>query len=141
MLNHIVVMGRFVRDPEFRKTQSGVSVVSFTLAVDRDYKNGDEKVADFIDCTAWRGTADFVSKYFTKGRMAVVSGSLQSRKWEDKEGNKRTSWEIQAQNVYFADSKRDSDGQSGGYKPAGAAVDAGPGDFSELDEADGELPF
>lgn len=111
MLNHIVVMGRLVRDPELRKTQSGVSVVSFTLAVDRDYKNGDERVADFIDCTAWRGTADYVSKYFTKGRMAVVSGSLQSRKWEDNEGNKRTAWEIQAQNVYFADSKK-SDGQN-----------------------------
>lgn len=131
MLNHIDVMGRFVRDPELRNTQSGVAVVSFTLAVDRDYKNGDEKVADFIDCTAWRGTAEYVSKYFTKGRMAVVSGSLQSRKWEDKEGNKRISWEIQAQNVYFADSKK-SDGQNATTTTAFT---------EEVESGDGELPF
>ena len=111
MLNHITIMGRLTKDPELRKTQSGVSVVSFTVAVDRDFKNGDEKVTDFIDCTAWRGTADFISKYFGKGRMIVVDGSLNSRKWQDNDGNNRVSWEVQAQNVYFADSKRNDDGQ------------------------------
>lgn len=134
MLNNIVIMGRFVRDPELRQTGSGVSVVNFTLAVDRDYKNGDEKIADFIDCTAWRGTADFVSKYFAKGRMAVVSGSLQSDKWEDNEGNKRTSWKVQANNVYFADSKKDGGGTDSTYSaPAFEPVDV------NVDEDD--LPF
>lgn len=132
MLNKIIIMGRLVRDPEKRTTQSGVSVVSFTVAVDRDFKNGDEKVTDFIDCTAWRGTADFISKYFGKGRMIVVDGALNSRKWTDKDGNNRVSWEVQAQNVYFADSKRNDDGQQ-----------SKPQTFEELDsgEGDGELPF
>jgi single-strand DNA-binding protein len=132
MLNRIIIMGRLVRDPEKRTTQSGVSVVSFTVAVDRDFKNGDEKVTDFIDCTAWRGTADFISKYFGKGRMIVVDGQLQSRKWQDKDGNNRVSWEVQAQNVYFADSKRNDDGQQ-----------SKPQTFEELDsgDGDGELPF
>ena len=134
-LNHIVCMGRLTKDPELKTTQSGVSVVNFTIAVDRDFKNGDEKVADFIDCVAWRGTAEFVSKYFSKGRMAVVSGSLQSRKWEDKDGNKRTSWEIQAQNVYFADSKRDGDGAG---STAGASTEP---TFTEMDESEEQLPF
>lgn len=130
MLNHITIMGRLTKDPELRKTQSGVSVVSFTVAVDRDFKNGDEKVTDFIDCTAWRGQADFIAKYFGKGRMIVVEGQLQSRKWQDKEGNNRVSWEVQAQNVYFADSKRNDDGQSGGQQ------------FKEVAEDDGgSLPF
>ena len=130
MLNHITIMGRLVRDPELRKTQSGVSVVSFTVAVDRDFKNGDEKVTDYIDCTAWRGTADFISKFFTKGKAIVVDGSLNSRKWQDKDGNNRVSWEVQAQNVYFADSKRNDDGQSGGQQ------------FKEVAEEDsGSLPF
>lgn len=131
MLNKIIIMGRLVRDPELRKTQSGVSVVSFTVAVDRDFKNGDEKVTDYIDCTAWRGAADFISKFFTKGRAIVVDGQLQSRKWQDKEGNNRVSWEVQAQNVYFADSKRNDDGQSGGQP------------FKEVaeHEDDGSLPF
>ena len=118
MLNHIVLMGRMVKDPELKQTQSGVSVCNFTIAVDRDYKNGDEKVADFVDCVVWRNSTDFVSKYMKKGRMVVVSGSLQSRKWQDKEGNNRTSWEVQAQNVYFADSKRDGDSGSSGGSPA-----------------------
>lgn len=117
-LNHIVLMGRMVKDPELKQTQSGVSVCNFTIAVDRDYKNGDEKVADFVDCVVWRNSTDFVSKYMKKGRMVVVSGSLQSRKWQDKEGNNRTSWEVQAQNVYFADSKRDGDSGSSGGSPA-----------------------
>lgn len=135
-LNHIDLMGRMVRDPEVKTTQSGVSVCNFTIAVDRDYKNGDERVADFVDCVAWRGTAEFVQKYFSKGRMAVVSGSLQSRKWEDKDGNKRTSWEVQVQNVYFGDSKRDGDNQSS----APVSNDMGQSQYTELPD-DGELPF
>lgn len=132
-LNHWVGMGRLVRDPELKTTQSGVAVCNFTIAVDRDYKNGDEKVADFVDCVAWRGTAEFVNKYFSKGRMAVVSGQLQSRKWEDKEGNKRVSWEVQVQNVYFGDSKRDSDS-------APVANDPTQVQYTELPD-DGTLPF
>jgi len=136
-LNHIVVMGRLVKDPELKTTQSCVSVCSFTLAVDRDYKNGDEKVADFIDCVAWRGTAEFLSKYFSKGRVAVVSGSLQSRKWEDKEGNKRTSWEILVQNLYFGDSKRDGDSAGGG---SSSANDNYEPTYTELGDDD-DIPF
>lgn len=136
MLNHITVMGRLVRDPELRKTASDVSVVNFTIAVDRDYKNGDEKVADFIPVVAWRGTADFISRNFTKGRMICVDGSLQTRNYEDKEGNKRTAFEIVAQNVYFADSKRD------GAAPAGQTYSApSGGGFAEPDDDGGDLPF
>ena len=107
MLNHIVLMGRLTRDPELRQTQSGVSVASFTLAVDRDFqsRDGDEKQTDFIDIVAWRNTAEFVSKWFTKGQMAVVSGRLQIRDWTDREGGKRRSAEVVADNVYFGDSK------------------------------------
>ena len=121
MLNHIVLMGRLTRDPELRRTGSGVAVASFTLAVDRDYAaQGAEKETDFVDIVAWRNTAEFVSKYFAKGRMAVVTGRLQIRNWQDKEGNKRRSAEVVADNVYFGDSKRDNaDGgsfnQSQGY--------------------------
>lgn len=111
MLNHIVIMGRLTRDPELRKTGSGVSVASFTVAVDRDFsgKDGGDKETDFIDCVAWRNTGEFVSKYFTKGRMIVVSGRLQLRDWTDKEGNKRRSAEIVADSCYFGDSKKDED--------------------------------
>ena len=117
MLNHITLMGRLVRDPELRSTQSGVSVVSFTVAVDRDYsgRDGGEKQTDFIDCSAWRQTGEFVSKYFRKGSMIVVSGRLQSRKWQDKEGNNRVSWEAVADNVYFGENKKDS--ETGSYQP------------------------
>ena len=109
MLNHITIMGRLTRDPELRRTGSGIAVTSFTLAVDRDYKAKDaEKEVDFIDCVAWRNTGEFVGKYFTKGRMAVVSGKLQIRGWTDKEGNKRRTAEVLAENVYFADSKSES---------------------------------
>ena len=109
MLNHIVLMGRLTRDPELRRTANGVAVASFTLAVDRDFAAaGAEKETDFIDIVAWRNTAEFVSKYFTKGRMAVVCGRLQIRNWNDKEGNKRRSAEVIAENVYFGGSKRDS---------------------------------
>lgn len=110
MLNQIVVMGRLVRDPELRRTGSGIAVASFTVAVDRDFGGGDngEKETDFIDCVAWRQTGEFVSKYFTKGRMIVVSGRLQIRTWNDKEGDKRRTAEVVVDNAYFGDSKRDS---------------------------------
>ena len=117
MLNHIVLMGRLTRDPELRRTGSGIPVTTFTLAVDRDFGNNretGEKETDFIDIVTWRNTAEFVSKYFTKGRMAVVSGRLQIRNWNDKDGNKRRSAEVVADNVYFGDSRRD--GASGGFE-------------------------
>ena len=154
MLNHIVLMGRLTRDPELRKTQSGVSVASFSLAVDRDFQNRDsgEKQTDFIDIVAWRNTAEFVSKYFTKGRMAVVSGRLQIRDWTDREGGKRRSAEVVADNVYFGESKRDG-AAPGGNPSYGGGSSYGGGqsygnydgpaisaDFSEADD-DGELPF
>ena len=133
MLNKIILMGRLTRDPELRRTQSGTAVASFTLAVDRDYKPQDgERETDFIDIVAWRGTGEFVSKYFTKGRMAVVEGRLQVRDWTDKDGNKRRSTEVVADNVYFGDSKR-----SGSGTPAEPS-----GELQELpDEEKGELPF
>ena len=113
-LNHICIMGRMTRDPELRRTGSGVAVTSFCLAVDRDYnpKDGGEKEVDFIDCNAWRSTAEFVSKYFTKGSMAIVSGRLQIRNYTDKDGNKRRNAEVVADSVYFGDSKKSSDGNS-----------------------------
>ena len=133
MLNKIVLMGRLTRDPDLRRTQSGTAVASFTLAVDRDYKPQDgERETDFIDIVAWRSTAEFVSKYFTKGRMAVVEGRLQVRDWTDKDGNKRRSTEVVADNVYFGDSKRSESGT-----PAEPS-----GELQELpDEEKGELPF
>ncbi len=143
-------MGRLTRDPDLRRTQSGTAVVSFTLAVDRDFgaKDGDKKT-DFIDCVAWRNTAEFVSKYFSKGRMAVVSGRLQIRDWTDRDGGKRHSAEIVADNVYFGDSKRDSDSSGmGGYAqpsdaafPGGYSAPVSGSDFAELDDDDGDLPF
>ena len=112
MLNHIVIMGRLVRDPELRRTGTGIAVASFRVAVDRDFapKDGGERKADFIDCVAWRQTGEFISKYFTKGRMIVVDGRLEMRDWTDKDGNKRTSAEIVVANAYFGDSKRDNEG-------------------------------
>ena len=117
MLNHIVIMGRLTRDPELRRTGSGIAVTSFTVAVDRDFapKDGGERETDFIDGVAWRQTGEFVSKYFTKGSMAVVSGRLQIRSWTDKDGNKRRTAEIVADNVYFGESKRNDQQHSGGY--------------------------
>lgn len=115
MLNKIILMGRLTRDPELRRTGSGTAVTSFALAVDRDFKGqGGEKETDFIDVVAWRNTAEFVSKYFTKGRMAVVEGRLQIRDWKDKEGNNRRSAEVVADNVYFGDSNKDGGNRSGG---------------------------
>ena len=150
MLNKIILMGRLTRDPELRRTQSGTAVTSFSLAVDRDFKSqGGEKETDFIDIVAWRNTAEFVSKYFTKGRMAVVEGRLQIRDWTDRDGGKRRSAEVIAENVYFGDSKREG-GSDFGSAPAysapysGYAAPAAPGghsDFAEIGEEDGELPF
>ena len=167
MLNHITIMGRLTRDPELRRTGSGIAVASFTLAVDRDFspKDGGERETDFIDCVAWRQTGEFVSKYFTKGRMIVVSGRLQIRSWTDKDGNKRRTAEVVADNCYFGDSKRDDQGGSssyggnayggnsygGGYgAPAPAAGGFGgyaapsapsASDFAMLDDDDAQLPF
>ena len=150
MLNHITIMGRLTRDPELRRTGSGVAVASFTLAVDRDFggRDGGERETDFIDCVAWRQTGEFVSKYFTKGRMAVVSGRLQIRSWNDKEGNKRRTAEVVADNVYFGDSKRDGDstGSYGGntYAAPAAPTYSAPNsgsDFAMLDDDDAQLPF
>ena len=149
MLNHITIMGRLTRDPELRRTGSGVAVASFTVAVDRDFgknENG-EKETDFIDCVAWRQTGEFVSKYFTKGRMAVVSGRLQIRSWTDKDGNKRRTAEVVADNVYFGDSKREGDTVGGYSAPAGgfggysAPAAAPASDFAMLDDDDAQLPF
>ncbi len=147
MLNHITIMGRLTRDPGLRRTGSGVAVASFSLAVDRDYspRDGGERETDFIDCVAWRQTGEFVSKYFTKGRMAVVSGRLQIRSWTDKDGNKRRTAEVVADNVYFGDSRRDGDGGNfaapadnfGGYTAPAAPAS----DFAMLDDDDAQLPF
>ena len=136
MLNHIVLMGRLTRDPELRRTNNGTAVASFSIAVDRDFKNSatGEKETDFIDVTAWRNTAEFVSKYFSKGRMAVVSGRLQIRNWNDKDGNKRRSAEVIADSIYFADSKPSS---GAGQQSAPAPVT----DYGILEDDDGECPF
>ena len=146
MLNKIFLMGRLTRDPELRRTGNGTAVASFTLAVDRDYKSqSGEKETDFIDVVAWRSSAEFVSKYFTKGRMAVVEGRLQIRDWTDKDGGKRRSAEVVADNVYFGDSKRDGAGDYGAPPaygmPAPSRSAAPAGDFAEIGEEDGELPF
>ena len=153
MLNHIVLMGRLTRDPELRRTQTGTPVASFTLAVDRDFggRDGAERQTDFIDIVAWRSTTEFVSKYFVKGQMAVVSGRLQIRDWTANDGSKRRSAEVVADNVYFGESKRDRDtaGRAPYAQPASAypAQDSGytapvsGSDFSELDDDDGDLPF
>lgn len=166
MLNHIVLMGRLVKDPELRRTQSGIAVASFRLAVDRDYANQQtgQREADFIDIVAWRGTGEFVSKYFSKGRMAVVSGRLQMRNWTDNNGQKRISAEVVAENVYFGESKKDGGGNGNSYAGSYSDNDAPPaygggyssqattggatgsqtpmaGDYAVLEDDDSELPF
>ena len=132
MLNHITIMGRLTRDPECRRTGSGTPVTSFTVAVDRDFSSQDgQKETDFIDCVAWRSTAEFVHNYFSKGRMIVVSGRLQIRTWKDKDGNNRRTAEVVADNCYFGDSNKDSgnsQGNHGGYSaPAGGYSAPAPG--------------
>lgn len=148
MLNHIVIMGRMTRDPELRRTGSGVAVASFTLAVDRDFtgKDGGEKEVDFIDCVAWRATGEFVSNHFKKGSMAVVSGRLQQRGWTDKDGNKRRTAEVVADNVYFGEPKRAEEAPQSGYTgfiPTAnvPGVSAPASQFETLDEDDAQLPF
>ena len=153
MLNHITIMGRLTRDPELRYTQSQTPVASFTLAVDRDFgsRDGGEKQTDFIDCVAWRQTAEFVSKYFTKGSMAVVSGRLKIRDWTDRDGGKRRSAEVVVDNMYFGESRRrdgdSGDSRSSSYSSYGNSGSAGKSSapaasaFAELDDGDGELPF
>ena len=160
MLNHITIMGRLTHDVELRRTGTGVAVANFTLAVDRDYnpKDGGEKETDFIDCIAWRSTGEFVSKYFSKGSMAVVSGRLQIRNWTDKDGNKRRSAEVEADSVYFGDSKKSSDGNStypapnssygntGGLSETEALINryqqqGMQSDFAMLEGTDTSLPF
>ena len=151
MLNHITIMGRLTRDPELRRTGTGVAVTSFSVAVDRDFGNREsgEKETDFIDCVAWRQTGEFVSKYFAKGRMAVVSGRLQIRTWNDKDGNKRRTAEVVADNVYFGDSKRDGEAPAAGGFTAPAAGSFGgysapaspASDFAMLSDDDAQLPF
>lgn len=149
MLNHICIAGRMVRDPELRRLDNGTAVTSFSIACERDFKNkNDEKETDFVDVVAYRNTADFVSKYFTKGRMIVVSGRLQIRSYTDKDGNKRRNAEVVADNVYFGDSKKEeSNGNAyGGYSAPNADNTTGggysdPGEYAELDDDDAQLPF
>lgn len=147
-LNHIDIMGRLVRDPELRQTNGGKPVASFTLAVDRDRKNQNgEREADFVDVTAWNNTAEFVSKYFSKGRLAVVSGRLQMRKWQDKDGNNRVSAEIVADSVYFGDSKKEAEeiatnpAESRNDMGGAAFPTASKPNFAILTDDDGDLPF
>ena len=137
MLNHITIMGRMTRDPELRRTQSGTAVTNFTLAVERDFagKDNSEKETDFIDCVAWRQTGEFVNKYFSKGRMAVVSGRLQIREYTDRDGNKRRAAEVNADSVYFGDSKKDA-GSGDSWQPAATG-----NDYAPLDDDDEDLPF
>ena len=138
MLNHITAAGRLTKDPELRRTQNGVAVASFTIACDRDIKDASgNKQTDFIDCVVWRNTAEFVDKYFTRGRMVIVSGRLQIREWTDKNGNKRRNAEILAENVYFGDSKREVENtEKSETKEAEQTVD-----FDQVEIDDDELPF
>lgn len=141
MLNTIAIMGRLTRDPELRQTSSNIPVVTFSLAVERDYKpkDGGEREVDFIDVTAWRNTAEFVSKYFSKGMLAVVQGRLQLRPWTDKDGNKRISAEVAADSVYFAEKKKDST-NNGSVYAVNASLETVSG-FEGLEENDDALPF
>ena len=154
MLNTITIMGRLTRDPELRRTAAGIAVASFSVAVDRDFAQDGNKETDFIDCVAWRQTGEFVSKFFTKGKMIVVKGRLQIRSWTDKDGNKRRSAEVVAENCYFAESKRDSDGGNNNsgysasqndfadaYAKAGYSEPPYNNDFAMLDDDDAQLPF
>lgn len=143
MLNQIVLLGRLTRDLELRRTGSGTAVTSFTLAVDRDYKDADgERGVDFIECVAWRATAEFVAKYFTKGQLAAVSGRLQLRDWTDKEGAKRRTAEVVVSSCYFAGSKPDKPAEPPqSFRPAAGPVSAYPDDFSQLAGEDDDCPF
>ena len=137
MLNQAIMMGRLCADPELRETQSEISVCSIRIAVDRDYGKGEQKETDFFDVVAWRGTAEFICKYFTKGRMIVVVGRMQAREWKDKEGNKRTAVELVADNAYFGDSKPNT---SGDGTQAKDAYDYSNMDFEPNGEYQGSMP-
>jgi single-strand DNA-binding protein len=140
MLNHITIMGRLTSNPELRRTGSGVAVASFTLAVENDFKDKDgNRKTIFIDCVAWRNTGEFVSKYFSKGRMAVVSGALDIREWTDKDGNKRRTAEVVADNVYFGDSNKDTQNGNTGF--TGYAQPQAAPDFAVIEDDDAQLPF
>ena len=144
MLNRTTIMGRLVRDPDYRTTGNGTSVVNFTVAVDRDFTgaNGSAKETDFIDCVAWKKTAEFVTKYFAKGSMIVVDGRLEIRNWTDKDGNKRRSAEIVANSVYFGESKRSAEENGEIFSAPSAAIPVAPAnDFALLDDPDAALPF
>lgn len=148
MLNRAILMGRLVADPELRQTPNGISVVSFRIAVDRNYSKDRERQADFIDIVAWRQTAEFVSRYFAKGRMIALEGSIQTRSYEDKQGNKRTAVEVVADNVYFADSKPAGGAPAGTpapiqapNEPAVSYASGDMGDFSEMTADSDDLPF
>lgn len=160
MLNQVIIMGRLTRDPELRRTGSGTAVASFSVAVERDWPNKDtgEKEVDFINCVAWRQTGEFVSRYFAKGSMIVVSGRLQMRNWTDKDGNKRVSAEVVADNVYFGESKADREAREskpganpytttyntqsyGGYSGPYNYIKPAVSDFAMLDDDDAQLPF
>ena len=150
MLNRIVIMGRLVRDPDLRRTQAGTAVAAFTLAVERDFKDAatGERTADFIDCVAWRQTGEFVSRYFSKGRMAVAEGRLQLRDWVDRDGNKRRSAEVVVEQMYFGDSRSEGGQKSGqpvpkeaGYQAAYLSTGREADEFRELQDDDGELPL
>lgn len=139
-MNSIVIHGRLTRDPELRHTQTGTPVASFSVAVDRDYKpEGQEKQADFFDCVAWNKAGEFVSKYFTKGKEILVRGRMESRHWEDKDGNKRLSWELITDKTEFCGSK--SDGRPGGTQPPEQHAPEAGQSFAELEDDDGDLPF
>lgn len=142
MLNHISIMGRLCGDPQLRRTGNGVPVATFTIASDRDFgSKGQEKETDFIDVVAWRSTAEFVEKYFSKGRMAVVSGRLQVRNWTDKEGSKRKTAEIVAESVYFGDSKSDGSQRNQAQVSDPAPAQVSTQDFALMTDDDSELPF
>lgn len=140
-MNQIVLMGRLTHDPELRRTQSGTAVASFTLAVNRDYSGKDEeRKADFIDCVAWKGTGEFISKHFTKGQMMAVVGSLQIRDWTDKDGNKRRSAEVLVNRPYFTESRK-SDYTANSSASDGELSPVSGSEFAEMTEDDGDLPF
>ena len=139
MLNNITIMGRMTREPEIRRTQSGAAVASFSVACERDFGNNGERETDFFDCVSWKGTADFIGKYFTKGSMIVINGRLQSRSWTDKDGRNRKTVEILANSVYFGESKKPAD--TNALPDSASAYKAPSSDFAMIDDDDSELPF
>ncbi|MDR1669951.1 MAG: single-stranded DNA-binding protein [Oscillospiraceae bacterium] len=145
MLNKVILMGRLVKDPELRHTQTGTAVTSFRIAVDRDFKRQGEDTADFLDIVAWDKKAEFASRYFNKGKLVAVTGRLQQRNWTDKDGNKRNSVEVIAEELHFAESRRSEDGHREFPPPHGEPLPAIPATpsagFHELEDDDGELPF